>query len=639
MPFAELRLAEPIVRAIATKGYAAPTPIQSKAIPETLAGRDVLGCAQTGTGKTGAFALPMLHTLAQGDRPAPAPLDKRDARRNRGRSGGSRRPMRACRPRALVLSPTRELATQIHESFQTYGCNLRLKHVVIFGGVSQAGQVRAMRGGADVIVATPGRLLDLMQQGIIDISAVEVLVLDEADHMLDMGFIHDIRKIIDQVPDKRQTLFFSATMPDEIRALANAILTDPVYVETDKVASTVDTIEQRVYMVSRGHKPTLLKRLIGRDAMTRTLVFTRTKRGADKLVTRLERGGIQAAAIHGNKNQNARTRALEGFKAGHIPVLVATDIAARGIDVSKVTHVVNFDIPSISETYVHRVGRTARAGAAGIALSLCAEDERRDLRAIERLIDQTIPVAECDDDLLKGDGEGAVETARKSRGAVADKRATGRRTRRQHSDDRPQRRPERRTDDHSEGRKPYAGKYRPRPNDTVRSSGNGFKRTGASHSASSKQNRPAWTAPTSVKPAGKPYARKTFDGKPYVGKQGTSANGDKKDGKPRRDDDRNEPRDSRPAWKQSSAKPSGGKKFAGKKCSGKKFGGKKFEGKTFDGKRTSGAKPRSDSSRPKPMGKSSSDKPTRRSQRTGYSPRNTRRAGGGLKRRTSTQRS
>ena len=330
MPFAELRLSEPIVRALADKGYSAPTPIQTKAIPEALAGRDVLGCAQTGTGKTGAFALPMLHTLAQGERPAAAPVDKRDARRSYGRGGGSRRPMRACRPRALVLSPTRELATQIYESFQNYGCNLRLKHVVIFGGVSQSGQVRAMRGGADVVVATPGRLLDLMNQGLIDTSAIEVLVLDEADHMLDMGFIHDIRRVIDQVPEKRQTLFFSATMPSEIRLLADAILTDPVYIETDKVASTVDTTEQNVYMVSRGHKPTLLKRLIERDAMSRTLVFTRTKRGADKLVTRLSRAGIESAAIHGNKNQNARTRALEGFKSGHIPVLVATDIAARG---------------------------------------------------------------------------------------------------------------------------------------------------------------------------------------------------------------------------------------------------------------------------------------------------------------------
>ncbi|MFP8872692.1 MAG: DEAD/DEAH box helicase, partial [Myxococcota bacterium] len=306
MPFAELRLSEPIVRAIAAKGYDAPTPIQAKAIPETLAGRDVLGCAQTGTGKTGAFALPMLHTLALGERPTPAPVDKRDARRNRGRSGGSRRPMRACRPRALVLSPTRELATQIHESFESYGRNLRLNHVVIFGGVSQSGQVRAMRGGADVIVATPGRLLDLMNQGLIDLSAVETLVLDEADHMLDMGFIHDIRRIIDQVPEKRQTLFFSATMPTEIRSLANAILNDPVCIETDKVASTVDTIDQTVYMVSRGHKPTLLKRLIERDAMSRTLVFTRTKRGADKLVARLQHAGIESAAIHGNKSQNAR---------------------------------------------------------------------------------------------------------------------------------------------------------------------------------------------------------------------------------------------------------------------------------------------------------------------------------------------
>ena len=398
MQFSELRLAEPIVRAVAAEGYTCPTPIQAKAIPEVLGGRDILGCAQTGTGKTGAFAMPMLHTLAQGQRPKP-PKDKKQARRDRFRGSRGRGSARPCMPRALVLSPTRELATQIFESFQTYGSNLHLRHAVVFGGVSQSGQVRAMRGGVDVVVATPGRLLDLMGQGIIDTSAIETLVLDEADHMLDMGFILDIRRIIEQLPAKRQTLFFSATMPAAIRSLADAILTDPVCVETDPVASTVDTIEQSVYMVPHRHKSILLERLIRRHRMSRTLVFTRTKRGADKLVVRLQRSGVESAAIHSNKNQNARTRALDAFKSGAMPVLVATDIAARGIDVINITHVVNYDIPNVSETYVHRIGRTARAGADGVALSLCDREERRDLKAIERLIQMPLEVVACDDDL------------------------------------------------------------------------------------------------------------------------------------------------------------------------------------------------------------------------------------------------
>jgi ATP-dependent RNA helicase RhlE len=410
MQFAELRLSEPIVRAVAAEGYITPTPIQRKAIPEVLDGRDLLGCAQTGTGKTGAFAMPMLHMLAQGQRPNP-PKDKR-ARKDRFRGSRARGSARPCMPRALVLSPTRELATQIFESFRTYGCNLHLRHAVIFGGVSQSSQVRAMRGGVDVIVATPGRLLDLMRQGIIDTSAIQTLVLDEADHMLDMGFIQDIRRIIEQVPTKRQTLFFSATMPPAIRSLADAILTDPVCVETDPVASTVDTVDQSVYMVPHRNKSVLLERLIRRQGMARTLVFTRTKRGADKLVVRLQRSGVEAAAIHGNKNQNARTRALDAFKSGSMPVLVATDIAARGIDVANVTHVVNYDIPNVSETYVHRIGRTARAGADGIALSLCDREERRDLKAIERLIQQQLDIIACDDDLQ---GDAPTESTQQQR--------------------------------------------------------------------------------------------------------------------------------------------------------------------------------------------------------------------------------
>ena len=393
MNFSELRLTEPIVRAAADQGYETPTPIQAKAIPVVLSGHDVLGCAQTGTGKTAAFAMPMLQMLAEGRRPRmPEPQKKQGQR-------GGRRPHTPCMPRALVLSPTRELASQIFESFRTYGSNLRLRHVVIFGGVSQTGQMRAMRGGADVIVATPGRLLDLMRQGHIDMRAIETLVLDEADHMLDMGFIPDIRRIIEKLPKKRQTLFFSATMPRDIRKLAEEILTEPVSIEVDRVASTVESIEQNVYMIAHKLKHVLLERLIHRHSMSRTLVFTRTKRGADKLVQRLQSCGLEAGAIHGNKSQNARTLALAGFKSGKMPILVATDIAARGIDVANVSHVVNYDIPHVSETYVHRIGRTARAGADGIAVSLCDRDERGSLRSIETLINRQLQVVPCDRDL------------------------------------------------------------------------------------------------------------------------------------------------------------------------------------------------------------------------------------------------
>jgi ATP-dependent RNA helicase RhlE len=391
MRFNELRLAEPIVRAVAAKGYTTPTPIQTKAIPEALAGKDVLGCAQTGTGKTGAFALPILHRLATST--AGASTRNRDRNRNRPRVG---------RPRALVLCPTRELATQIFESFSAYGRNLALRHTVVFGGVSQVCQVRDLRAGIDVLVATPGRLLDLIGQGFIDLRAVEVLVLDEADRMLDMGFIRDIRKVVDRLPSRRQTLLFSATMPAEIRQLADSILRQPVFVQAGPVASTVEAISQSVYLVARKHKPILLERLLRHEAMERTLIFTRTKYGADKLVRTLRRSGIEAGAIHSNKNQNARIRALDGFKSGGMPVLVATDIASRGIDVDEITHVVNFDMPNLPETYVHRIGRTARAGASGIALSFCDHEEFDDLRAIERLIGMQLDVIENEPDLVFG---------------------------------------------------------------------------------------------------------------------------------------------------------------------------------------------------------------------------------------------
>ena len=394
MRFNELRLAEPIVRAVAAEGYTTPTPIQTKAIPEILAGKDVLGCAQTGTGKTGAFALPILHRLATGVAEA-APTVTRKRRRN-GNGNGTR----GRRPRALVLCPTRELANQIFESFGAYGRNLPLRRTVVFGGVSQARQVRDLRAGIDVLVATPGRLLDLIGQGEIDLGAIEVLVLDEADRMLDMGFIPDIRKVVDRLPPRRQTLLFSATMPVEIRRLADSILSNPVFVQVAPEASTADGIAQSVYLVARKNKPILLERLLRHDAMERTLIFTRTKHGADKLTSILRRSGIEAGAIHGNKTQHARTRALDGFKSGRTPVLVATDVASRGIDVDEITHVVNFDIPNVAETYIHRIGRTARAGASGTAVSFCDHDELNDLRAIEHLIRTRLQVMKNEPDLV-----------------------------------------------------------------------------------------------------------------------------------------------------------------------------------------------------------------------------------------------
>jgi ATP-dependent RNA helicase RhlE len=368
MSFQELGLAEPICRAVAADGYTTPTPIQTKAIPHVLKGGDLIGCAQTGTGKTGAFALPILHRLSE------SKADQRGLR-------------------VLVLAPTRELASQIDESFRAYGRFLRLRSTVIFGGVSQFHQVRALKQHPEILIATPGRLLDLMNQGHIDLRGIEVLVLDEADRMLDMGFIHDIRKIIKRVPQKRQTLFFSATMPDEIRALADSILHKPMMVRVDPVGSTVKTIAQSVYFVQRKSKPAMLRHVLGEHRPDRTLVFTRTKHGADKVVKDLSRAGIKAIALHGNKSQNARTAALNSFKSSKPPVLVATDIASRGIDVDGISLVVNFDVPNVPETYVHRIGRTARAGASGLAISFCDPEERGDLKAIERLTQQRISVS------------------------------------------------------------------------------------------------------------------------------------------------------------------------------------------------------------------------------------------------------
>ena len=363
--FSSLDLCGPIRDAIAHAGYDTPTPIQAKAIPPVLAGRDLLGCAQTGTGKTAAFALPILHRLHT------APADKK----RRG----------PVKPRALVLSPTRELASQIDESFGTYGQCTGLRHTVIFGGVSQFHQVRQLHRGVDILVATPGRLIDLMEQGHVDLRNIEVFVLDEADRMLDMGFIHPIRRIAAALPARRQTLLFSATMPRNIMHLADSLLHNPVKVAVTPTASGELPIEQSIYMVRREAKPALMEHLLAQRAVKRALVFTRTKYGADKLTRRLTRAGVMATAIHGNKSQNQRRHALESFRSGRSRVLVATDVAARGLHVDGITHVFNFDLPREPEAYVHRIGRTGRAGATGIAISLCDRDERVHLRAIEQL--------------------------------------------------------------------------------------------------------------------------------------------------------------------------------------------------------------------------------------------------------------
>jgi ATP-dependent RNA helicase RhlE len=356
------------VRAVAAEGYVDPTPVQRRCIPHVLEGRDVLGCAQTGTGKTAAFVLPILQRLAANPR-----------------SG---------RIRALVLAPTRELAAQIGERTAADGANLGLTNTVIYGGVGQRGQEDALRRKPDILIATPGRLLDLMEQGYVKLDAVEVFVLDEADRMLDMGFIHDVKRIVREVPTKRQTLFYSATMPPVIAELSGRILIDPVKIEVVPQATTAEKIEQTVHHVAKRDKRVLLEKVLSAAGVDRALVFTRTKHGANRLVEQLDRANIRAAAIHGNKSQGARERALEGFKNGDIPVLIATDIAARGIDVDGITHVVNYDLPEVPEQYVHRIGRTARAGAGGRAIAFCDEDERGLLNDIEKVIRQRIPVAE-----------------------------------------------------------------------------------------------------------------------------------------------------------------------------------------------------------------------------------------------------
>jgi ATP-dependent RNA helicase RhlE len=379
--FDELNLIDPLRRAIKEEKYETPTEIQAETIPHVLAGRDVLGSAQTGTGKTAAFALPILNRLGQ---------------QNQKSIPNS--------PRVLVLAPTRELAIQIAESFATYGRHLRIKQVLVYGGVSQVNQVRVLNRGAHILVATPGRLLDLMNQGHIALDRLEVFVLDEADRMLDMGFLPDLKRIIAKLPEKRQSLFFSATVPQKIVQLSQRLLRDPINVAVSPEIATVERIEQRVLFIEQNKKKAVLEQLLRSEGVGPTLVFTKTKRGANHVVERLTRNGIKATAIHGNKSQSARQRALEAFRNKRVQVLVATDVAARGIDVDGITHVINYELPLEAENYVHRIGRTGRAGASGVALSFCSAGERNLLRDIERLIDQKIEV-DADHPASAVDGE------------------------------------------------------------------------------------------------------------------------------------------------------------------------------------------------------------------------------------------
>jgi ATP-dependent RNA helicase RhlE len=376
--FAALGLNEPFARAVSDEGYTEPTPIQAQTIPHLLEGRDLLGCAQTGTGKTAAFVLPMLQHLS-----------------SRTRSG---------HVRALVVAPTRELALQIAERVSVYGRHAQIRHAVIYGGVGQRAQEQALARRPDVVIATPGRLLDLMSQQLVRLANVEIFVLDEADRMLDMGFIHDIRRVIAALPRKRQTLLFSATLPRDIVSLAQSILIEPLQVSVTPTVRTADGIEQCVHFVERAGKRALLEHVLRDASVQRALVFTRTKRGAERVSTQLVRSGIKAAAIHGNKSQSARERALRDFRDGRVPVLVATDVASRGIDVDDISHVVNYDLPHVAEDYVHRVGRTGRAGATGCAVSFCDDEERSQLRDIERLLARRIPLAQAPGPFLRGVG-------------------------------------------------------------------------------------------------------------------------------------------------------------------------------------------------------------------------------------------
>ncbi|WP_411274083.1 DEAD/DEAH box helicase [Daejeonella sp.] len=400
MSFENLNLIEPILRALKTEGYTIPTPIQEQSIPIILERKDLLGCAQTGTGKTAAFAIPILQILEGG-----RIYDKS--------------------PRAikcLILTPTRELAIQIGESFGAYGRHTGMKHAVIFGGVSQGSQVSALKSGIDILIATPGRLLDLINQKFVHLHYLKIFVLDEADRMLDMGFINDVKKIITKIPQKRQTLFFSATMPPEIQKLANTILVDPEKVEVTPVSSTADTIDQSIFFVEKGDKKKLLIHLLNDKAIKSALIFTRTKHGADKIVKDLVKAGIKTEAIHGNKSQNARQKALSNFKTGQLKALIATDIAARGIDIEELSHVINFELPNVPETYVHRIGRTGRAGSSGIALSFCDEEEMEYLKDIEKLISRSISVVEEQPYHMKGAAYMLTQSTKKKGGSSKSKK-------------------------------------------------------------------------------------------------------------------------------------------------------------------------------------------------------------------------
>ncbi|AEV98038.1 DEAD/DEAH box helicase [Niastella koreensis] len=371
MSFQNLNVIEPILRALNNEGYTTPTPIQEQAIPLVLQRKDLFGCARTGTGKTAAFAIPVLQILHEQKQAAKAPDNT---------------------IKALILTPTRELAIQIKESLDAYGKFTGLRHAVIFGGVSQQAQVTTLRRGVDILVATPGRLLDLIDQRFVNLGSIRLLILDEADRMLDMGFVHDVKKIMAKVPKQRQTLFFSATMAPAIRQLANTLLTNPVSIEVTPVSSTAETVRQAVYFVPKTSKQSLLKHLLADTDIPMALVFTRTKHGADRVAKELNNFGISAAAIHGNKSQQARQTALLKFRSRQIQVLVATDIAARGIDIDELSHVINYDLPEVAETYVHRIGRTGRAGANGMAVSFCDQEEKAYLRDIEKLIKKSVPV-------------------------------------------------------------------------------------------------------------------------------------------------------------------------------------------------------------------------------------------------------
>ncbi|MDT0122765.1 DEAD/DEAH box helicase [Paenibacillus sp. RRE4] len=381
MTFQELNIMPPILEGLKKANYSKPTPIQEQSIPAVLAGRDLLGCAQTGTGKTAAFSVPIIQLLSQGSKQKQATPGKQ--------SDPKAKSVRAIR--SLILSPTRELAIQISDNIKMYSRYTDIRSVAIVGGVSQRVQERALHQGADIIIATPGRLMDLVNQKQIDLSKVEILVLDEADRMLDMGFIHDVKRIIAKMPNKKQTLFFSATMPPEIVKMVQTLLVNPVKVEITPVSSTVDRIQQSIYLLEKGNKQNMLNHILQDKSIATALVFTRTKRGADRVTRDLAKINVTAQAIHGNKSQNERQRALNNFKSGVTRVLVATDIAARGIDVEELTHVINFNLPNIPETYVHRIGRTGRAGKSGMAISFCEKDELPFLKDIEKVIKKSIP--------------------------------------------------------------------------------------------------------------------------------------------------------------------------------------------------------------------------------------------------------